>query len=162
MEDKKPYLRRAILTKRLSVLNFDSVCSIGLLIPQKIMGKIGLFDERFGVGSHFGAGEESDIVLRLISSDIPIRFTKDFIIYHPRSLPHIQKAAQYGYGIGALYRKHICNNLLFFICLSVRLIIECGTRFFLSIFFSMKKNKVKCQFHFIYLKNFFHGFIAYK
>lgn len=161
LEDKKPYLRRAIQTEKLSILNFDSVCSIGLLIPMKIMKKIGLFDERFGVGTQFGAGEESDIVLRIMLAGITIRYTDSFVVFHPRSLPDLNKAKQYGLGIGALYRKHIFDTIFFFICLSVRMIIEFTIRLFLILYFYLKQKREQRVFHIVYLKNFLHGFTAY-
>lgn len=162
IETGKNYLSRAVATRRLHVLNFDSVCSIGLIFNRKVLEKAGLFDEQFGVGAHYGAGEESDLILRIKAKNIPIIFLPSFIVYHAQATPDPEKSFKYGFGIGAVYRKHIFKSLIFFSCLSLRLISEILIREFLNIGMYLKSDKIGAKAHQAYVKGFWKGFITYE
>jgi len=71
-----------------------------------------LFDETFGVGAKWGAGEESDYIRKIICENEKILYFRDEKVYHPyiKELDNsamAQKAYCYGRGYGALVKKHI-------------------------------------------------------
>lgn len=71
-----------------------------------------MFDERLGVGGEFGAGEEIDYILELLSKGYKGRYFGDDIIYHPakkhsKSKEKYQRDFNYGRGFGALCKKEI-------------------------------------------------------
>lgn len=70
------------------------------------------FDEKLGVGGKFGAGEEIDYVLNLLSLGFKGKYFGNDIIYHPakkhsKSKEKYQKDYNYGRGFGALCKKEI-------------------------------------------------------
>ena len=162
-EDKKNYLNRFFPTKKLHLFNFDSVCSIALLVNRKALEQVGNFDEAFGVGAEFGAGEESDLVLRLLHKHVPVRFNKNFIVYHPRAVvADTTKSHSYGKGIGALYRKHLFSSLSFFFVLSFRLLMEIGVRFILIARYAITGKSDRVAHHRNYLKGLQKGFRTFR
>ena len=92
--------------------------SAALVIPSDTIKDNIYFDESFGVGALYGAGEESDFLLRCRYYGYIISHSNTLLVKHPivleneqTSMP-IEKLVSYSYGIGALYKKHICycNN----------------------------------------------------
>lgn len=67
------------------------------------------FDEELGTGSKWGAGEESDYILKLLKYGFTIKYYKNILVYHPYvnnvTRKQIDKAYKYGQGYGALIRK---------------------------------------------------------
>lgn len=161
IENKTLYIKRTIKTKHIHLFNFDSVCSIGLILNRKIFENVDGFDINFGVGSKFGAGEESDIVIRILQKGFKINYLKDFIVFHQASKIDLKKKFSYGYGIGALYRKHIFNSFYYFFILGIKFIGEIILRILLSIIFIFI-NPLKTKNHFNYLKGYIKGFLSYK
>lgn len=99
--------------------------SITLFLRTDLVQRIGGFDERIGVGQWCGAGEETDIVLRLLEQGARIERLDTAKVHHafgPR--PVASLAAEYrqargrARGWGALCAKHrlpfstICRGLL--------------------------------------------------
>jgi cellulose synthase/poly-beta-1,6-N-acetylglucosamine synthase-like glycosyltransferase len=65
--------------------------------------RIGLYDERLGVGSPGRAAEDTDLLYRLLRAGARIRYEPDALIYHERQ-PEAQRFRRrwsYGYGMGA-------------------------------------------------------------
>ena len=91
--------------------------SAGLIIPMNLIQEVGFFDENFGVGSRYGSGEESDLLLRSIKVGYKVMYIKDSTLKHPVPIPskitstklNEEKRALYFEGTGALYKKHMCG-----------------------------------------------------
>lgn len=116
---KKAYLRKMELINsgKMSIKDFDIVAGAALVLNLKILKKVGLFDERFGVNCEFGAAEEADLVLRLIYDDFCVYYIKEAVVYHP--CPNIKnytnhKIFNYGTGYGALCKKHFIKYHRFY------------------------------------------------
>ncbi len=89
------------------------VSSITLFFSQALLTRLGGFDGRFGVGQWFGAGEETDLVLRALRTGALLAYTPDVLVHHRvdtpvrAASPVMRRAAQLrARGAGALYAKH--------------------------------------------------------
>jgi glycosyltransferase involved in cell wall biosynthesis len=71
------------------------------------------FDERMGVGTEFGSGEESDMLLFLLKNKNNGRYHAADFIYHPAKPEIAEKAFIYGKGFGAVYKKAITRYCFF-------------------------------------------------
>lgn len=161
LENRKSYIKRRILTRKVHLWNFDSICSIGLLFSRKAIEEIGFFDEDFGAGSKFGAAEESDMLIRALKKGVEINYLKNLIVLHPEAKISIEKKYSYGYGIGALYRKHIFDSFPTLLCLGFKFILEIKLRLLAAIFFFFRSKKQHAKAHLQYLKGFLKGFTSY-
>ncbi len=157
----KPYLKKsAVMGKKISLINFDSVCSIALLFHKRIFDEIGLFDEAFGAGADYGAGEESDIILRALKKGYKIKKLDGFNVYHPLSdTEDLSKRKSYGIGTGALYRKHIFSSLSNFFILTLKLFAELILRVALIIR-NLNSSGLR-NYHLFYLQGYIKGFFSY-
>jgi len=154
----KDYLTRATHKQKLDFLHFDGVCSIALVFSRKILEKVGLFDENFGVGSIYGAGEEADLILRILKENFEIKYLAELITFHPQDVKNISKMDSYGFGLGAVYRKNL--NFKNFIFLVSKFLLEIFGRLFLTTKILLLNDKN--NFHWHYLKGFIHGFKKYE
>lgn len=87
------------------------VASFTLFFNRRLFERIGGFDPRLGVGRWFGAGEETDLVLRALRVGAVIDYEPLAKVHHPlkRSPPTAQArfaARLRARGAGALYAKH--------------------------------------------------------
>ncbi len=90
------------------------VTSISIFVSRERVERIGRFDRRLGVGSWYGAAEETDLVLRLLETGARIEYERDVVVHHPCpprtltefSIPLCQLHRQRERGIGAMYAKH--------------------------------------------------------
>lgn len=87
------------------------VASFTLFFNRKLFGRIGGFDPRLGVGRWFGAGEETDFVLRALRAGVELTYEPSAHVYHPLKEPpptrQARQAARHrARGAGALYAKH--------------------------------------------------------
>lgn len=75
-------------------------------------GLVGPFDASLGVGaSYFGAGEETDLVLRLLAQGVVGVFWPNAVVFHPAKEDRLSVAALrrkwcYGRGAGKVMLKH--------------------------------------------------------
>ncbi len=89
------------------------VSSITLFVSRELLQKLGGFDGRLGVGQWFGAGEETDIVLRALRANALVAYEPELRVHHRADPPaHTGSAAMRravqlrARGAGALYAKH--------------------------------------------------------
>lgn len=84
--------------------------SAALVLPGSIIEDAGYFDEKFGVGSVYCAGEETDLLLRAMNAGYKIMYVPELQIKHPYPITaetgKASKKGNYYEGIGALYKKH--------------------------------------------------------
>lgn len=89
------------------------VASITLFIRRAIFEQIGGFDARLGVGQWFGAGEETDLVMRALRADALVVYEPSGEVHHA-FVPGVVAATRQARlaarsrarGTGALYAKH--------------------------------------------------------
>lgn len=86
--------------------------SCGMFVTRKFFDEIGGFDEMLGVGSPFGAGEETDFLLRGLYRGFRAAYFPEIAVFHPDPTPTFDskaanRAYTYGLGFGALFKKHI-------------------------------------------------------
>lgn len=159
-EDGRHYLKKVILTRSLHIWNFDSASSIGILLYRSVFDDVGLFDVKFGVGSVFRGAEDLDMVLRLLGAGITIRYLREFVVYHPKAKHDAQKRFAYGFGLGALYRKHVGNSIGFSLVLGTKLLIEIGLKTALLLVF-LPLQIQRSKLYFANLRGMFQGFLVY-
>ena len=72
-------------------------------VKREWFRRIGNFDERLGVGSPGKAGEDADVIYRLLRAGAHVLYEPDVVIYHERQNKARRLATRwsYGYGIGA-------------------------------------------------------------
>jgi len=92
------------------------IIGANMVIPRSIIEQIGLFDERFGAGAIFKAGEESDFIYRAYRAGIPVEYVPDLIVQHfhgrkdKATVAHLSLG--YYIGGGAMYAKYISDRVL--------------------------------------------------
>jgi glycosyltransferase involved in cell wall biosynthesis len=131
---KEKFSNNAILKTKnkdcdIGILNFLNV-GISITIFARFESISGfLFDEQLGVGSTFGSGEESDLLLYLIKNKKKGRYNAGQYVYHPEKKETPQRVYSYGLGFGALFKKaiftyHFYPMLLIFLYRILRSIIK--------------------------------------
>ncbi len=87
--------------------------SICLFMRRELVEKVAGFDERLGVPQWFGAGEETDFVIRCLTSGAKIKYLPNVRVHHPVKLIQcdsldqvLKQVRSRSRGTGALYCKH--------------------------------------------------------
>jgi glycosyltransferase involved in cell wall biosynthesis len=93
----------------ISIYNFMSVGISFAIFVRSVAIKSFRFDEKLGLGSPFGSGEESDLLLFLLKQKNSGRYHAGDYIYHPVKSETPEKAFLYGKGFGAVYKKAIVH-----------------------------------------------------
>lgn len=112
-EDKEPYTYNINQEKidRLRLRDFKKIISWNIILPKEKLKSVGFFDESFGVGSFYGACEESDFVIRILNRRESIVYSlPDCKIFHPKRSKNYQNFSRnknYSFGFGAFYKKQI-------------------------------------------------------
>lgn len=91
----------------------DTLCSISLVFNRTTFDRVGGFDEGFGAGAPFPAGEETDLLLRLMAVGGRGVYLDRLTIRHPsraRTPDLVRRYETYGFAHGALARKHASNR----------------------------------------------------
>ncbi len=77
------------------------------IVCRSAFARVGLYDERFGVGATYSAGEETDLFFRLLKFGARVRYVPELIVYHPSARQFSAgKTFSYAFGNGALHAKH--------------------------------------------------------
>lgn len=95
--------------------------SPSITIPKIVFRDVGTFDEYFGVGAKFGAGEETDLILRAYLKNYRVYYFDQIKLEHPSVVKgedqkeeiNFQKLFNYSVGFGALYTKYIKYQHMF-------------------------------------------------
>ena len=122
--------------------------SITLFFKRNLLLRLGGFDEHFGIGQWFGAGEETDFVLRALASNARLLNLPSARVHHhfstglvPISAANCRNARKRGRGTGAIYAKHaldVAVVLRGFFAPVVRPMLRCNFRTaYLGIFISL-------------------------
>ncbi len=69
-------------------------------VRRERMGAIGGYDERLGAGTAGAAGEDADVLYRLLRSGAAIRYEPDAIVRHARQNAARRKMTRTSYGLG--------------------------------------------------------------
>ena len=85
---------------------------ISMFFKRQVIDAVGDFDENLGVGTHFGSGEETDLLLRSLYGGFHCRYDAGLVALHPDPTRNdsdeaINRAYSYGLGLGALFHKHV-------------------------------------------------------
>lgn len=90
------------------------ILGCNMAIRREGAARIGPFDERFGAGGPFRAGEDSDWMIRAHLAGIPVAYVPDMAVrhFHGRRDPAEGLALNAGYvvGEGALYAKYLART----------------------------------------------------
>lgn len=108
-----PVVAPALSWSRSAAFRDVPVASITLFIRRELFDRIGGFDARLGVGQWFGAGEETDLVMRALREDALVVYEPAACVHHafvpgpPGASEEARRAARSrARGTGALYAKH--------------------------------------------------------
>lgn len=112
-QDEQPLTAAELTWERSRAFRDVPVSSITLFCDKALCKKIGGFDSRLGVGQWFGAGEETDFVLRALQTGALVTYEPHAEVHHavqrqqPDDNPQTRLAVRHrARGTGALYAKH--------------------------------------------------------
>lgn len=110
---EQPMVATTLSWEKASAFRDVPVSSITLFCDREVFKQIGGFDARLGVGQFFGAGEETDFVLRALRSGVKMIYDPLAEVHHavnpqkPDPTPQACLAVRHrARGTGALYAKH--------------------------------------------------------
>ncbi|MDD4993356.1 MAG: hypothetical protein PHR83_14110 [Paludibacter sp.] len=116
LNSKDLYIENKLADGRLVISDKPKmVMSVNMLINEKSFREVGMFDEKMGVGTEYGAGEDTDFFLRCVTVSGPFIYTKKLWNYHPKFEDKhkkfklnqlINKYRNYGKGVIYLNVKH--------------------------------------------------------
>jgi glycosyltransferase involved in cell wall biosynthesis len=125
---------------------------------QKYILKKKFFDNNFGLGSKYGSGEETDYVLNALLENRKILFTPNLKVFHPTDIKSFNEYMKYALGNGAIYKKFLKRNLLFFKIFIKSILIS----MVLIMFYGLILNERKSGKYIAFLLGRVSGFIKYK
>lgn len=166
-EDKLPYTYPINQNKssQLSFISYKKIISWNIVVKSTKIQSMGIFDESFGVGAKYGACEESDFIMRLLSNkDSRVFSCPESKVFHKqrsKNYYNYDRNKKYALGFGAFYRKQLklySGKIYFYFIIDfIRIIILSLGGLFLNLF------NQKLRKHYIMsLKYKIIGFFSYK
>jgi hypothetical protein len=78
-----------------------------MVFRRPLLSAIGGFDVALGAAAPGRAGEESDVIVRMLRGGHPLVWTPDAVVFHPTKTPaeHLASRRPYGHGAGAVARR---------------------------------------------------------
>ena len=133
--------------------------SNGLFFRRSVTSCVGGFDETLGVGAGtpFGAGEETDYLLRALKTGVKIWFEKALFVHHDQvgqclDASELARARLYARGFGRVLRLH--NYSVFYALYRAGRSLGAAVKAFLS------GNMVFCRFKLIWVVGTLAGYVA--
>ena len=83
--------------------------SISLFVKREMVKKF-RFDEQLGIGGAFGSGEETDLLLYLLSKNCACYYDGTYCIHHPYTKTYkleLHRVYTYSLGFGAIHKKAV-------------------------------------------------------
>lgn len=110
-EGVPPDAGRQLSWERSKMFRDIPTASFQLFFHRGLFDRIGNFDCRLGVGLFFGAGEETDLILRALRAGALLTYEPEAKVHHPIKIPaptpQARQAMRYRQrGAGALWAKH--------------------------------------------------------
>ena len=140
--------------------NFLSCIASSMWInSKKYILRKKFFDQRFGLGSMYGSGEETDYVLNSLMENRKILFTPNLKVIHPNWVKRPNEIWKYAVGNGAIHKKFLNKKKLLFLRIFIKSLI---ISMILFVFFSLLLNKNKSNKYIIFFFGRILGFIKYK
>jgi glycosyltransferase involved in cell wall biosynthesis len=92
----------------------SELAGCNLMMRRALVERLGLFDERFGVGADVPASEDTEYVFRAYLAGIAIEYVPDMVVFHYHGRREKPAAARlmrdYLIGTGALYAKYALKD----------------------------------------------------
>lgn len=90
---------------------FKIPISVGIFMRRTAFVKVGpFFDEKLGVGTAIGSGEETELMARVLSAGCRVKYFSELEVFHPAPLDGVVDPKKtYSYGIGFGY---VCAHLI--------------------------------------------------
>ncbi len=83
-------------------------------LPRQTAARIGWFDQRFGAGARFRAGEDTDYLIRAHGAGVFIRYVPDMAVLHchgRRTFAEVDRLNRnYAFANGAILAKHMFRH----------------------------------------------------
>lgn len=136
------------LSKQVNINDAINLCiSLNIVIDVSLIKLVSGFDTRLGVGSEFGCGEETDLILKCLSLPrIQCFYFETPIAYHPQfswDNVDIKKVYSYSYGYRRMLFLNKRSNKIKFILLIHYLIVL--IRSFVGMVIIPKQFKLRCH-----------------
>lgn len=115
MDDPMRPARRRLDSQKWARMSLrgESAPSICLFLRRPLLIELGGFDERLGVGQWYGAGEETDVVMRALGGGARLEYAPAIVVHHlasdtlpPLEWARLRDSRRRARGGGALYAKH--------------------------------------------------------
>lgn len=152
------------IIRKINYLNiFRYPTSAGLFVKKSdIVYNNLIFNEKFGVGTAYGANEDTEFVHKLLKHNINVYYYGNYAVYHPvkKSFSLIDANKSYNYGIGTgaiimkLYREN-CYFHSFYVC---KLFLRSLGAY---LYYSLTRN-AKSRIYFMRIKGVLKGFQSVK
>jgi GT2 family glycosyltransferase len=79
---------------------WDVGTGANLAVRREWLERVGGYDERLGAGTPGRAGEDMDMLYRLLRAGARIRYEPDAVVRHERHPTARRRASRFGYGVG--------------------------------------------------------------